>query len=247
VTRVENGLVLRQVRYKDADRLIELLTAEHGRITVKVRGALRKGSRMTVCTDPPVYAAFTLYESGNGHITADEAEPLELFFGLREDLSRLSLAFYLTEVATELSEEGLSADELLRLTLNSLYALSTLKKTCALVKTAFELRAAAISGWEPTVDACVECGQEPKRPMFGVRDGAVRCADCRTGADGLHLPLSATALDAMRYIVYGDPKKIFSFRLPPDDLKCLSDATEAYLLTQTEHHFRTLDYYKSIL
>ena len=51
---------------------------------------------------------------------------------------------------------------------------------------------------------------------------------------------------ALRHITYGDPKRLFSFRLSPGGLEQLSGAAEAYLLTQLERGFRTLDFYKQL-
>ena len=45
-----DALVLREVRYKEADRILTLLTSAEGKISVKARGALRKGSRMAAAT-----------------------------------------------------------------------------------------------------------------------------------------------------------------------------------------------------
>jgi DNA repair protein RecO (recombination protein O) len=60
------------------------------------------------------------------------------------------------------------------------------------------------------------------------------------------MPLTPGALAALRHIVCGDPKRLFSFRLDETSLKQLSDASEAYLMTQLERGFRTLDFYKSL-
>lgn len=50
----------------------------------------------------------------------------------------------------------------------------------------------------------------------------------------------------MRHIVYGDPKRLFSFALPPDSMEKFAGVAESFLLTQLERGFRTLDFYKSI-
>ena len=59
-------------------------------------------------------------------------------------------------------------------------------------------------------------------------------------------PLSPGALAAARYIVSGPPKKLFSFALAEESLRRLGQATEAFLMTQQERGFRTLDYYKQL-
>ena len=60
------------------------------------------------------------------------------------------------------------------------------------------------------------------------------------------MPLNGQALAALRHIVLGDPKRLFSFRLEGEGLRQLEDAGEAYLHTQLERGFRTLDFYKQI-
>ena len=56
----------------------------------------------------------------------------------------------------------------------------------------------------------------------------------------------AGALAAMRYVVYGDPKRLFSFRLEGEGMACMAQACEAFLLTQLERGFRTLEFYKEL-
>ena len=60
------------------------------------------------------------------------------------------------------------------------------------------------------------------------------------------MPVSSSVLEAMRYICLCDPKKLFSFQLGADTLEKLSSLTEAYLTTQLERSFSTLDFYKSL-
>ena len=60
------------------------------------------------------------------------------------------------------------------------------------------------------------------------------------------MPLSPPALAALAHIVHGDPKRLFSFRLEGEALKQLADTAEAYVHTQLERGFSTLDYYKSL-
>ena len=63
---------------------------------------------------------------------------------------------------------------------------------------------------------------------------------------GCPCPCPRGALAAARYIVSGPPKKLFSFALAEESLRRLGQATEAFLMTQQERGFRTLDYYKQL-
>lgn len=60
------------------------------------------------------------------------------------------------------------------------------------------------------------------------------------------MPLNDQALAAMLHIAYGDPKRLFSFPAEGEGLRQLADLTEAYLHTQLERGFRTLDFYKQM-
>ena len=67
-----NALVLREVRYKEADRILTLLTDTDGKLTVKARGALRKSSRTAAATQQLTYAEMTLF-GNRGKYTVNEA------------------------------------------------------------------------------------------------------------------------------------------------------------------------------
>ena len=60
------------------------------------------------------------------------------------------------------------------------------------------------------------------------------------------MPLCRDSLTALRRIVYGDPKRLYSFTLGPDAQKRLSAAAEAFVSAQLERGFRTLDFYKGV-
>jgi DNA repair protein RecO (recombination protein O) len=60
------------------------------------------------------------------------------------------------------------------------------------------------------------------------------------------VPVPRSVLTAMRYIVYCEPKKLFSFTLSEQGYEVLQTVAEGYLLAQLEHRFPTLAFYKSI-
>ena len=70
--------------------------------------------------------------------------------------------------------------------------------------------------------------------------------DVRYAYENIHFPADDAALAAARYIVGGEAKKLFSFSLTPEACKQLDQVTEAFLMTQQERGFRTLDYYKQL-
>ena len=241
------AIVLREVNYKEADKILTLLTADGGKQTAKARGCRRKGSRLAASAQLLVWSEVTLFEYRDRY-QLSQASTLEEFRGLRQDLDKLALASYFAEVAEAVAQEGLPQPELLSLLLNCLYALDRLDHPLPLVKAVFELRLCRAAGYEPLVDACAVCGRpQPEEPRLNLSAGVLHCAACRGEVgEGISLPLSPPALAALRYIVLADPKRLFSFRLSPPALRQLGEVSEAFLLTQLERGFRTLDFYKGL-
>lgn len=241
------GIVLRETNYKEADKILTVLTRDFGKRTVKARGCRRKTSKLMAASQLLVYSDMTLNQRGE-YLTLNETEVLDQFWSVRQDIELLAAGSYFCEVLEATAQEGQEAGDLLALLLNSLYALDTLKKPKELVKAAFELRLLCLTGYEPLIDACAVCGKrDPVEPRLNLTQGLLHCAACRHEVgDGVSMPLSPSALAAARHIVLGNPKKLFSFRLDEDSMRQLGEMTEAFLMTQQERGFRTLDYYKQI-
>lgn len=240
------GLVLRVTNYNDSDALLTLLTGSHGKLTVKARGLRRKNSPLTATCQLLALSEFTLFEY-RGMYTINEARSVELFQQLHKDLEKLSLGTYFAQVAEVLSQEDLPNPELLSLTLNSLFVIARSQAPERLVKAVFELRSACLAGYTPDLHGCSSCGAlSPDR--FDISAGQLECANCRNAAsDGIRMPLNAGALEAMRFICHCNTKQLFSFQVGEDSLRLLAQVTEAYLTTQLERGFSTLDFYKSLL
>ena len=242
------ALVLRSVDYKESDKILTLLTEDLGKLTVSARGCRKKGSPIAASCQLLAWSELVLYDY-QGRWSVKEGETLRLFRGVQGDLERLALGCYFAEAAEALAVEGLPSPELLSLTLNSIHALDKMpQKPLELIKTAFEWRCMCLAGYEPLFDGCAVCGRNPpEEPRFHLKEGVLHCAQCRGEVgEGISMPLNGEALRALEHIAHGDPKRLFSFRLEGEGLKLLSEAGEAYVLTQLERGFRTLDFYKQL-
>ena len=239
------GLVLREVSYKESDKILTVLTAEGGKRTVKARGCRRKSSPLAAAAQLLVYSDMTLFEYRD-RFTLSEAESIRQFWHVKSDVELLALGSYFAEVMETVAVEGRPDPPALSLILNCLHALDKLDRPQALVKAAYELRLMCLEGYEPLVDACAVCGvPEPERPRFHLAEGVLHCAACPVG-EGEDPTLEGGALAAMRRIVYGDPKRLFSFQLDPASLRCLGRVCEGFLRAQLDRGFSTLDFYKQL-
>ena len=252
------GLVLRETAKGDNDKLLTILSAEHGKLTVLGKGVRSLKNRNMVTTQPFCYATYLLTKSRSGLYYISESELHEAFFNLRGDLCSLALASYVCEVAECVSVEENPDVPLLRLTLNTLYAISERKKSLEQIKGAFELRCAAVSGFLPELSGCACCGTGDA-PMFylDILGGELFCPGCMTRREREDEPVeysgewtrpfanvSPELLPILRHVSSCDPARLLAFRLPPELTREFSSVCERYLLHQLGRGFTTLDYYK---
>lgn len=250
------GLVIRNVDIRETDRLITIFTEEKGALTALARGARSLKSRKLAATTQFCYSNFVLYEQGD-KLWVKEAELIESFFDIRQTIEGLALANYIAEVLSDVTVEE-AENDLLRLSLNSLYAIAKKKYDFNKIKAVFEIRAASIIGFMPNVLSCCDCGSNVGDFFFDIMGGSLQCRKCRDKAAEEHiLPkdpheshvitiLSDGARDALAYAIYSPLEKIFSFNIPDRDMHLFTRAAEEYILNQLGHSFKTLDFYKDV-
>ena len=237
------GLVLREAKYKESDKILTILTETDGKISAKARGVQRTRSMIAAASQLLSFSDFTFFGS-RGKWTINEAESLEQFRALRGDIELLALGSYIAELLEAVANENVPEPEILQLGLNALYALSNRLCPPAQVKAAFELRLMSLAGYRPQLDECAGCGRrEPESGRLFPEHGELFCPECRA-VGGLRMDRSV--IDAMRYILDADPRRVFAFRLPEAELRALGGVTEAYALYELDRAFGSLDYYKKL-
>ncbi len=239
-----DGLILKEQNIGEKDKLVTVLTRHNGLVRAFVRGAKSVNNRKNSSTGMFCFSKLCLYKTKESYII-DEAEPIELFFELRNDLEKLSLAQYFSELVITLVQEDEPAEEYLRLILNSLYFLAKGKMPIEQVKAITELRLMCIAGYMPNLVACDRCGEyETDTMYFDVEDGLLYCENCMS--DSMLFPLDIGLIKALRHIAFSDFEKIYSFKMEEQALPDLSYITEKYLLSKLQRNFKTLEFYKSI-
>ena len=231
------ALVLREVKYKEADKILTVLTDFDGKLTVKARGALRKSCKYGAAAQALTCSEMTLFFN-RGKWSLNEAVTIEQFLPLRDDLAAFSLGTYFAEVLEALGDEDSPDGALMQLGLNSLFALASGRYPREHVKAAFELRLLCLAGFAPALDGEGE--------FFSLTGGVLHASGGAPGAPGQSLPLGAAARDAMRYVAAAPAKKIFSFSISNDALRYLGEISERYFEMQIGHRFQTLAYLKTL-
>lgn len=239
-----DGLILKEQNIGEKDKLVTVLTRHNGLVRAFVRGAKSVNNRKNSSTGMFCFSKLCLYKTKESYII-DEAEPIELFFELRSDLEKLALAQYFSELIMTLVQEDETAEEYLRLILNSLHFLAKGKMPVEQVKAITELRLMCIAGYMPNLIACDRCGEyETSTMYFDVEDGLLYCENCMSNS--MLFPLDIGLIKALRHIAFSDFEKIYSFKMEDSALPDLSYITEKYLLYKLQRNFKTLEFYNSI-
>ncbi len=256
MTSEVRGLVIRTVDIKETDRLVTIFTEEQGAITALARGARSLKSRKLAATMQFCYGKYILYKQGD-KLWIKEAELIESFFDIRATIEGLALANYIAEVLSFVTVEQ-AEEDLLRLSLNSLYAISTGKYDLEKIKSAFEIRAVSILGFMPNILSCHLCDEKGGDFFFDIMGGVIECRAChdkrakaRIEPEDPHEShilciLSEGAKIALGYCIYSPLERIFSFNISGDDMRLFSKAAEEYILNQFERSYKSLDFYKSV-
>lgn len=270
---VTDGLVVREYELGEHDKMLTLLTPAYGRIPVIAKGARSLRNKYMTPARLFTYANYELHWRGD-MTWLRSAEIIEPFPQLEREITRLYLAQYLADLACELSGEGEPAVDILRLTLNSLYAVCRGVKDQRLIKGTFEWRAAGYSGYLPELGNCHVCGAADARSKddggicyLDVMNGALMCASCAAGRmerdsalppgaipvddDGVRsilLPLDRAVIAAIKYVLEALPERMFAFSLSNEaDLDTFSSAGSTYITHHLERGFASLALYNEIM
>lgn len=241
-----DGLVLMEKSVGESDRLITILTRQEGIVRAFAQQAKRLKSKNFSATQMLCYSRFSIYKGRDKYIIND-AQPIEVFFDLRRDIERLSLAQYFCELAFALAPEETEAGDFLRLILNALHFLAKEMRPNFVLKSIVEMRMLSLAGYMPNLVCCSNCAcYEADVMYFLPKSGVLTCEDCYHPTAEPAIAIGRGVLTALRHTVYADFDKLFSFQLPEKGQIQLSKVSETYVLNTLERTFPTLDFYHSM-
>ncbi len=196
------AIVLRHFPFGEADYLLTLYTPGRGKVRAVAKGARRIKSKLGGHIEPPMRTSLFM-SKGQNLDSVGQAEALEGFRPLREDLQRLSQALYILELVDAFSQEDLPNYPLYRLTLDSLRSLSQSASENAppALLPYFQMRILDYTGFRPELQRCVECeeGLEPGLHSFSPGSGGALCDACHPSGVGI-LPMSLNAIKVLRFL-----------------------------------------------
>jgi DNA repair protein RecO (recombination protein O) len=230
------GLVLRERESGESDKQLTLFLKERGKLFVTARGARKPNSKYMAGAQLFTYSDFVIFEKGK-FLSVAQVDVIEGFYSLRTDYVRLCVANCLAELCDKVLFDAMQSDEILRLLILSLSQLSK-GKDPFIAQRAFEFKFYQLSGLEPCVGKCSNCGRELSMLFCAEDESAKIFSGLSFGPDGIlckscrhpaAVPISPSALKAMQFILGQEIQSIFSFTLDPSSLEQLKRASLLFM------------------
>jgi DNA repair protein RecO (recombination protein O) len=201
----DEGIVLRTMRLGEADRIVTFLTPEHGKIRAVGKGVRKTKSKLGGRLDLMTHVSLLCWR-GRELDVITQAEVVNLFRPIREDLEKMPVAFVMLEAVDQVAVERHPLPELFAMVTG---ALETLAKAGtdgngpgAVLLGAFLWKLLALEGVGPVVEACASCGDEAPLVAFDEGVGGFLCRNCRSGQ-----AVSPEAVGLVRLILGGQLRR----------------------------------------
>ena len=198
----ERGVVLRTIKLGEADRIVSIATEGRGKVRAVAKGVRKTKSRFGARLEPLMHVSLQLYEGRGDLDIVTQAETVDHFRAVREDLDRLAQATSMLEAVDQVAQEREANPRLYQMLVGALRALAA-RPVAPLIVPAFFWKLLALEGSQPLLDQCARCGAEDDLVAFELGQGGVLCRSCRQG-----MPVSPEALALVRRILGGDLTRV---------------------------------------
>lgn len=223
------GVVLKQTPLGESDRIVTLYTTTMGKIRAVAKGVRKPKSKLAGHLEPLTHSHISVAE-GRSLSYIGEAETVESFRRIREDLQLVSKGIYIADLVDSFTVEHSPSESIFALLIKSLNKLENKTETNRILRY-FEVQLLNMSGFGPELRKCVECGSvlEPGSYLFSSALGGVLCNMCKASSQGSLIRLSLNAMKIFRYFQQESLDNIDELDIPRDLLKELNRVLRNYV------------------
>ncbi len=227
-----DAIVLHRLDYGDADRILTLLTREHGKLAAIAKGARRSKTRVGSSLDLFGRSRMMLAKGRNLDVVA-QVERRGDVRNIAGDLWRTAYACLVSEIADKVLEDRHPVDDVFELVASTLDRLNDPMLD--------------LLGYAPQLLDCAGCSKPlPEADAwFSPLLGGVLCRTCG-GHDQAGSPVSVNSLKVLR-VMAGDQAELYDrLRLPDPVIDQVEQALEAQLESHLDRRLKSLDFIRSV-
>jgi DNA repair protein RecO (recombination protein O) len=192
------AIVLRSIRYGEADSILHLYTPEDGRISAIAKGVRKTRSRFGGRLEPFFRLKLVLYSGRSELMTVTSADTIAGYPRLRESIASLDVAARVCDAVSRIFETGETHEGVYHLLANELALLdSDPAQATRANAVAFRLKLLLAAGFAPHLSACASCGDREHISGFSGAAGGVVCSGCEANSFPLDQVAHEFLVDAL--------------------------------------------------
>ncbi len=239
------GIVLKESKYQETSKILSIYTRKMGKINVMAKGANRPKSRLIANTQPFSYNEYQ-FSQGKNFYYINQADILDSFYDIRENMNRVIYGFYLLELVGKSVEDEEPNEKIFLLLEKTLRLLSQIEDDYLKLIVAFELKYISFLGYKPYLEKCVMCGNgESLGYKFSNVQGGILCTDCYS-KDFTSKVISKDVYASMVRLMYAKLEDLDNLEVSEDTLCRIHDIIENYILYNIDRkEFNSLNMFKS--
>lgn len=241
-----SAVVLRHSEMGEADRLLTLYTREQGKIRAVAKGARKVTSRKAGHLEPFTHVTLQLAQ-GRDLMIVTQAETVDAFLGIGENLTKMGYASYVFELLDRLVYEDDGGNPgVFKMLLETLKRIETESDAWTAVRY-FEMRLLDHVGFRPQLSECVNCAREilPEDQYFSANAGGAICPRCGEGIPNLNR-ISLEALKYLRHFQRSSYQEAARARPAPDIQQETESLMQGYFSHVLERKLNTPGFIKRV-
>jgi DNA repair protein RecO (recombination protein O) len=239
------AVVLGHIEYGEADRILKLFTMEKGKISAIAKGVRKIRSRKAGHLEP--FMRVNLFLAKGRHLDIiTQAETVDPYTGLREDLEGIAHASYVMEVVDRFTYEEGQNTGIFRLLVNTLSRLEKRDNRETVIHY-YEMRLLDLLGFRPQLFECVDCGAEIKAEdqYFSPLVGGIICPKCGSGRpEAWHV--QKDVLRYLRHLQRSNWRQVEAVIIPKDIEQGLADLIQRYLTYLLERKLNSPEFMREV-
>lgn len=234
-----DAIVLRSIECGNGDKLLVLFSRERGKMKAMAHGVAKPSSRKRGSVQLFTYTRFLIHR-GRELDSVSQCEGIEMFSFLRKGLETIGYASYLAELIDCLTPEGEPNETLFHLILETMRLME--EGEAEILTRSFEIKAAALMGYRPVLEACAHCGEPlAGRLSFSAETGGALCEACAAG-DPRAVPVSRGALETLKALLNWPQVRLRQLKISPADRKQIKTLLYEYLKYYLERDLKSVSF-----
>ncbi len=228
-------LVVKEVSYKENDKILHALSRTRGKIQLISKGAKKSNSHLINVSQLFAYSKCSMTLSRDMYILTS-ADLIDNFFNLKNNIDAFFYGNYILELISYVAQENEYDSRIFDMTVAILKHLSSSSNYYDKLTAAYEIKLASMLGYKPDFLHCVSCGAEINTDArFSIAEGGLYCSGCVNYGSGINVTLNE--IITMERILKTRFEDIGSIEVSPKIYKIIRDFLFYYI---GKNNFTTL-------